>query len=186
MTRSFPQPFIVLATDNPIEYEGTYELPEAQLDRFPMRLRLGYLTPGRAAMLQRRLDRAGENVELNRSSARRAARHAGRSNRWRSAPDLLDYVVAIVGATRHHPQVEVGASPRAAWPWSSSLAARRCWSARLCDPRRHQADGGANPGAPGHPATGLWVRQVTSDDVIAGVLSTVPTPKTDPARAVTG
>ena len=46
-TRKLPEPFIVLATDNPIEYEGTYELPEAQLDRFGMRLRLGYLSAGR-------------------------------------------------------------------------------------------------------------------------------------------
>ena len=57
-TRPLPQPFVVLATDNPIEYEGTYELPEAQLDRFLMRLRLGYLQAAdEVAMLQRRLDR---------------------------------------------------------------------------------------------------------------------------------
>jgi MoxR-like ATPase len=62
-TRKLPEPFIVLATDNPIEYEGTYELPEAQLDRFLMRLRLGYLTTGdETAMLRRRVDRATEYV----------------------------------------------------------------------------------------------------------------------------
>jgi MoxR-like ATPase len=65
-TRALPAPFIVLATDNPIEYEGTYELPEAQLDRFIMRLRLGYLTSAdETAMLQRRLDRAADRVELS-------------------------------------------------------------------------------------------------------------------------
>src|ERR1700744_6541123 len=64
-TRPLPRPFIVLATDNPIEYEGTYELPEAQLDRFMMRLRLGYLdSADEAAMLQRRLDRRAENAAL--------------------------------------------------------------------------------------------------------------------------
>jgi MoxR-like ATPase len=64
-TRKLPQPFIVLATDNPIEYEGTYELPEAQLDRFLMRLRLGYLQPVQeVAMVQRRLDRGQDHVEL--------------------------------------------------------------------------------------------------------------------------
>jgi MoxR-like ATPase len=64
-TRPLPEPFIVLATDNPIEYEGTYELPEAQLDRFLMRLRLGYLsTRDETDMLARRLDRAAEAVAL--------------------------------------------------------------------------------------------------------------------------
>src|ERR1700759_1606350 len=65
VTRLLPQPFVVLATDNPIEYEGTYELPEAQLDRFVMRLRLGYLPPAdEAQILQRRLDRKAETAEL--------------------------------------------------------------------------------------------------------------------------
>ena len=60
-TRQLPQPFIVLATDNPIEYEGTYPLPEAQLDRLLLRTRLGYLPPeGEAVMLRQRLDRAGQ------------------------------------------------------------------------------------------------------------------------------
>ncbi len=58
-SRRLPEPFVVLATDNPIEYEGTYELPEAQLDRFLMRLRLGYLTKNdETDMLRRRVDRA--------------------------------------------------------------------------------------------------------------------------------
>ena len=80
-TRQLPQPFVVLATDNPIEYEGTYELPEAQLDRFLMRLRLGYLdSADEAAMLQRRLDRRAENAALQPGHRRRrAARHARRA-----------------------------------------------------------------------------------------------------------
>src|ERR1700722_11637349 len=65
-TRMLPQPFIVLATDNPIEYEGTYELPEAQLDRFVMRLRLGYLSTGdETDMLRRRVARSSEYAELS-------------------------------------------------------------------------------------------------------------------------
>src|SRR5262249_39233545 len=64
-TRPLPEPFIVLATDNPIEYEGTYELPEAQLDRFVMRLRLGYLAAGHETdILRRRVARTAENVSL--------------------------------------------------------------------------------------------------------------------------
>ena len=77
------EPFIVLATDNPIEYEGTYELPEAQLDRFLMRLRLGYLTAGdETDMLRRRVDRASESVELDPSPARRGCSPCG--SRWSS------------------------------------------------------------------------------------------------------
>src|SRR5262250_3119914 len=65
-TRPLPQPFVVLATDNPIEYEGTYELPEAQLDRFLMRLRLGYMTiSDETVMLRRRVDRAADYIELS-------------------------------------------------------------------------------------------------------------------------
>ena len=72
VTRPLPQPFVVLATDNPIEYEGTYELPEAQLDRFLMRLRLGYLaTDDEVAMLQRRLDRRQEAAALRAGDLRR-------------------------------------------------------------------------------------------------------------------
>ena len=80
-TRPLPQPFVVLATDNPIEYEGTYELPEAQLDRFLMRLRLGYLdSADEASMLQRRLDRRAENAVAGAGHRRgRTARHAGRA-----------------------------------------------------------------------------------------------------------
>src|SRR5246500_4147967 len=93
-TRRLPAPFIVLATDNPIEYEGTYELPEAQLDRFLMRLRLGYLSAEHVT------DAAG--VLAMRESLERVE----------ISPELLDYVVAIVAATRKDPQVQVGASPR--------------------------------------------------------------------------
>src|SRR5271154_3495521 len=113
-SRRLPQPFIVLATDNPIEYEGTYELPEAQLDRFLMRLRLGYLSTGdETDMLRRRVARAREQVELNAVTGpdgvlamRESLEHV------EVTPDLLDYIVAIVTATRNDAQVQIGASPR--------------------------------------------------------------------------
>src|SRR5450755_1685365 len=113
-TRKLPEPFIVLATDNPIEYEGTYELPEAQLDRFGMRLRLGYLSAGdETDMLRRRVDRAAENVELNPVTTAAGVLAMRESlERVEISPDLLDYIVAIVTATRRDPQVQVGASPR--------------------------------------------------------------------------
>ena len=104
----------MLATDNPIEYEGTYELPEAQLDRFLMRLRLGYLTTDdETDMLRRRVDRAAEDVALvpvTDAAGLLAMRES--LERVEISDDLLDYVIAIVTATRKDPQIQVGASPR--------------------------------------------------------------------------
>src|SRR5262249_142789 len=113
-TRPLPQPFIVLATANPIEYEGTYDLPEAQLDRFGMRLRFGYLQDAdEALMLQRRLDRATEEVTLRALTNPDELIAMRRSlEQVEVSPDVLDYVVALVGATRRSPQIQVGASPR--------------------------------------------------------------------------
>ena len=96
-SRRLPQPFIVLATDNPIEYEGTYELPEAQLDRFLMRLRLGYLTASdETDMLRRRVDRATEYVALAPVTDAQGLLAMRESlERIEISDDLLDYVTAI-------------------------------------------------------------------------------------------
>ena len=128
VTRMRPQPFIVLATDNPIEYEGTYELPEAQLDRFVMRLRLGYLTTGdEIAMLRRRLDRAPSTWSStgHQPDGLLAMREA--LERVEVTPDLLDYTVAIVTATRPGRRSRSARARAAAWRWSSWPGARRCW-----------------------------------------------------------
>ena len=102
VTRPLPRPFVVLATDNPIEYEGTYPLPEAQLDRFIARVSMGYLDAGgEAEMVRRRLARGSAvpvparvtdvaGVLAMRESLEAVQVHA----------DLLGYVVALVAATR--------------------------------------------------------------------------------------
>jgi MoxR-like ATPase len=187
-TRKLPQPFVVLATDNPIEYEGTYELPEAQLDRFLMRLRLGYLQPEQeASMVQRRLDRRTEHVELAQViDAGELLVMRDSLEQIEVSPDLVDYVVSIVGATRGHPQIQVGASPR------GSLAIVQLARAEALMRRRDYVvpDDIKQVAVPAlaHRVVlrpELWVRQVSSDDVIAGVLASVPTPRTDPAAAAT-
>ncbi|MGO8958236.1 MAG: AAA family ATPase [Streptosporangiaceae bacterium] len=184
ITRPLPQPFIVLATDNPIEYEGTYELPEAQLDRFLMRLSLGYLPAGdEAAMLQRRLDRRRESASLRAvTSADELIVMRESLEQVEVAPDLLDYVVAIIGVTRGHHQIQVGASPR------GGLALVQLARAHALLAHRDFAipDDIKNVAVPAlaHRITlrpELWVRQVKSEDVIASLVATVPTPKTDPA-----
>ena len=183
-TRPLPQPFVVLATDNPIEYEGTYELPEAQLDRFLIRLRLGYLqVADEVAMLRRRLDRATERAELDRVTDAAELITMRRSlEQVEVTPDLLDYVVAIIGATRGHPQIQVGASPRGALALVQLARGQAVLRARdyvIPDDIKS-----VTVPALAHRITlrpELWVRQVSSDDVVARLLATVPTPRTDPA-----
>jgi MoxR-like ATPase len=183
-TRTLPAPFIVLATANPIEYEGTYDLPEAQLDRFGMRLRFGYLrADDEVQMLQRRLDRAIPEVELRPVGGPAELLAMRRSLELvEVTPDLLEYVVALIGATRSHPQIQVGASPRGGL-FITQLA------------RGHAVLRGRDYVVPDDvkavcvPALAhritlrpeLWARKVSADDVVTQILAGVPVPRTNPA-----
>jgi MoxR-like ATPase len=183
-TRPLPQPFVVLATDNPIEYEGTYELPEAQLDRFLMRLRLGYLqTADEVLMLQRRLERATERAELGQiTDAAELTAMRESLEQIEVSPDLLEYAVAVVRATREHAQIQVGASPRGTLALVQLARGRAVLRKRdyvITDDIKSIAVPALAHRITLHPE--LWVRQVSSDDVIARLLTTVPTPQTDPA-----
>lgn len=106
--------FFVVATQNPIELHGTYPLPEAQMDRFAMRFRLGYLSPEQeseilaAQMLEHPLDRLA--VSVDRESVRSLREAVGRV---RVSDELRRYIVNLVAATRNAPGVQMGASPRA-------------------------------------------------------------------------
>ena len=114
-THELARPFVVLATQNPVEYEGTYPLPEAQLDRFMVRLSLGYPSSrAEAGMLA--VHEAGDRVEELEAVAPAtdvlvAAQDA--ATRVRASQALRDYVVALLRRTRSDPRVELGASPRA-------------------------------------------------------------------------
>ena len=202
-TRRLPQPFIVLATDNPIEYEGTYELPEAQLDRFLMRLRLGYLTADdETAMLRRRVDRAAEQVELRPVTGPDGVLAMRETlERVEITADLLDYIVAIVTATRNDPQVQVGASPRGGLalvrtsrtsPRGGLALVRLARGQALVNQRDYVIpDDIKQVAVPAlaHRVTlrpELWVRQVSSDEVVTKLLAAVPTPRTDPAARAGG
>jgi MoxR-like ATPase len=185
-SRRLPSPFVVLATDNPIEYEGTYELPEAQLDRFLMRLRLGYLSVSdETDMLAKRVARATEYVTLaavTDAAGLLAMRES--LERVEISPDLLDYVVAIVTATRKDPQIQVGASPRG----GLALVQLARGQALLNKRDYVTPDDIKQVAVPAlaHRITlrpELWVRQVSADDVVARLLGTVPTPRTNPVAA---
>jgi MoxR-like ATPase len=113
-THELARPFLVLATQNPIEYEGTYPLPEAQVDRFMVRISLGY--PDRSAEAGMLADHeAGDKVlalqPVTTAAEVLAAQDA--ATRIRATEPLRDYVVRLLWRTREDPRVELGASPRA-------------------------------------------------------------------------
>jgi MoxR-like ATPase len=113
-THELARPFLVLATQNPIEYEGTYPLPEAQVDRFMVRISLGYPDPGHEAGMLADHE-AGDRVLALAPVADGAELLAAQdaATRVRAEPPLRDYVVRLLWRTREDPRVDLGASPRA-------------------------------------------------------------------------
>ncbi len=113
-TMPLPEPFIVIATQNPIEYEGTFPLPEAQLDRFLLKLSVGYPSPEEEQeILRRRQKRHSDTLDLSQMT------HAAELLEMRQGveevflhPDIEQYIVSLVTATRRDKRVAVGASPR--------------------------------------------------------------------------
>jgi MoxR-like ATPase len=113
-THELARPFIVLATQNPIEYEGTYPLPEAQVDRFMVRISLGYPSPDHEAGMLADHEAGDRVLSLTPVAAAGellAAQEA--ATRVRAAEPLRDYVVRVLWRTREDPRVDLGASPRA-------------------------------------------------------------------------
>ena len=180
VTRGLPRPFVVLATDNPIEYEGTYPLPEAQLDRFIARVRLGYLdADGEAEMVRRRLARGSAEpavAQVTDAAGLLEMREALEGVHLDG--DLLRYVVALTAATRSHPQVTVGASPRGTLALVQLARGHAVLAGRdYVTPEDVKAV--AVP-ALAHRLVlrpEMWVRQITGDDVAAEVLAAVPVPR---------
>ena len=181
--RPLPDPFIVVATQNPIEYEGTYPLPEAQLDRFLAKLDVGLpdrRRRGRGAAARARRRRAG-------NARRRAGRHvAGRAHRRLErdvdattvSDEVIGYVVALVRKTRELPSVALGASPRGA---VHLLAAAKA-AARLAG-RSFVTPDDVVAVAPAVLRHRLQLRpeaeleRYTVDDAVATAISTVPVPR---------
>ncbi len=113
-THPLPRPFLVLATENPLELEGTYPLPEAQVDRFLLRLTIGYPTPEEErGILERRRARRTEGVEVPRVTDAEHVLDLQRAVEDVEIDDsIAGYVIEIVRLTRLDPRSEVGASPR--------------------------------------------------------------------------
>jgi MoxR-like ATPase len=179
-TRKLPEPFVVLATDNPIEYEGTYPLPEAQLDRFTARVRLGYLDQaGEAEMARRRLERGSQPPRLSQITDAATLLEMRESlEQVHLDDDLLGYIVRLVAATRDHGQVTVGASPRGTLSLIQLARGRAVLASRdYVIPEDVKAV--AVP-ALAHRLVlrpEMWVRKITGEDVVEQILAAEPVPR---------
>ncbi len=183
-TRRLEAPFLVLATQNPIEYEGTYPLPEAQLDRFLVRISVGY--PERedeVEMLQRRLERGEDEVALDPvvDAGTLVAMQRALEQVHVSAA-IEGYIVDLVAATRASRRRAVGASPRGSLALLKLARAKAALAGRdFVVPEDVKAV--AVP-ALAHRLTlrpELWVQRVRGEDVVAEALETVPTPPAEDA-----
>jgi MoxR-like ATPase len=178
-THRLEPPFLVLATQNPIEYEGTYPLPEAQLDRFLARISVGY--PEREdeiEMLDRRLDRGVDEVELEPVvDAATLVELQGALEQVHVSEAIEGYVVDLVRATRESRRLAVGASPRGSIALLKLARAKAALDGRdFVIPEDVKAV--AIP-ALAHRLTvrpELWVQRLRGEDIVAEVLETVPTP----------
>ena len=179
-TFALDRPFFVIATQNPIEHEGTYPLPEAQVDRFLLRIDVGYPTRAQEIeILQRRRQRRSDDATIepvtmpDQIRALQAAIEDVHVD-----PAVEGYMVDIVGATRSHSQVEVGASPRGSLALLKVSRARAAMAGRdfvtpddvktVAEPAlAHRLILKPDP----------WIRGVRTATVLADVLAQVPVPK---------
>jgi MoxR-like ATPase len=182
VTHVLDPPFLVLATQNPIEYEGTYPLPEAQLDRFVLRTGFGYPSADHEwEMLERRLHRRADDVELNEVIDRATLLEMQRAIEDVHVDESVGrYVVDLVAATRESPSVAVGSSPR------GSLALLKLARSRAALVGRDfvSPDDVKSVAIPAlahrlvlRPE--LWVQRRSGEDVVREILEEVRTPATE-------
>jgi MoxR-like ATPase len=178
-TRTLEPPFLVLATQNPIEYEGTYPLPEAQLDRFLLRLSVGYPEPDdEVALLARRAERRQDEVTLSPVvDARGLVEMQHAVEDVHVSEPVRRYIVDLVAATRESPRVQVGASPRGSLALMKLSRCRAALEGRdfvTPDDVKSVAVAALAHRLSLRPE--LWVQQVRGEDVVRELLDTVPAP----------
>ena len=179
-THRLPKPFLVVATQNPIEYEGTYPLPEAQIDRFLVRLSIGYPSPeGEMEILRRRRARKTDEVRMNKVSSPEQVLEMQRAiEEIHVDDDVEKYIVSIVQETRKHGQVEVGASPRGSLALMKLASASAALEGRdfvlpddvkgvAIEALAHRLILKPDP----------WIKGIKPRVIVEKVLSTVPVPK---------
>ena len=127
VTRALPRPFLVMATQNPVELEGTFPLPEAQVDRFLLRIAIGYPTQGEESAILERFKIADPLVELAAVTEPEEILQLQEARKQiRVETTVRDYIVSVARATRDHPEIELGASPRATL---ALYASSQAWAA---------------------------------------------------------
>jgi len=177
-TYPLPEPFLVLATQNPIEYEGTFPLPEAQMDRFLLRIHIGYpenrdeIRMLEGQQIRHPIEDLGQVVSVEELlEAQRAVRHVTISE------DIKRYIVDLVDATRSHPEVYLGASPRgsiALFRASQALAGMQGRDFVLPDDVKRMAIP-----ALAHRlivGSGARIREVDSREIVQELLERLPAP----------
>lgn len=184
-TLQLPQPFIVLATQNPIEYEGTFPLPEAQLDRFLMKLSVGYPSPEEEQqILQRRRARRNDDFELAAvtSAAELLALRESIEEVFVHS-DIERYIVELVGATRRDKRVAVGASPRGSLALLKLARVQAALDGRsfvLPDDVKRFAQPSLIHRVILDPE--FWMQRRAASDIIASLVGHVPVPVLDEAK----
>jgi MoxR-like ATPase len=181
-TYAVPQPFLVLATQNPIELEGTYPLPEAQLDRFIMRLRVGYPSvEEERQILAHRGARRQDRVDLEPvTDIPQLLQIQATVEQVHATEDIERYIASLTAATRQHPQVQVGASPRGSLALYQLARAHAMVYERdfvLPDDVKAMA-----PAALVHRLLlkpELWVRGVQAEHIVQDILQRISVPKVD-------
>ncbi|MBV7411405.1 MoxR family ATPase [Dermabacteraceae bacterium TAE3-ERU27] len=183
-THPLPRPFHVIATANPVEHEGTYPLPEAQLDRFLLRLSFGYPSlDDECRVLTSRMTRGGEETALRTVASPEtllALQECAESVYVH--PDIVRYLVQLCAASREHRQVLLGASPRGSL---ALLTTARAWA--LMQGRDFVLPSDVQELAPAALAhriaikPELWLQEVQPGDVVSDLLRSVPVPDIDPA-----
>jgi MoxR-like ATPase len=181
-TYPVPLPFVVLATQNPIELEGTYPLPEAQLDRFIMRLRVGYPSvEEERQILAQRGARRQDKIDLDPViDAAQLLHMQAAVEQVHSSEAIERYIAGLTAATRQHPQVQVGASPRGSLALYQLARAHAMVHERdfvLPDDVKAMA-----PTALAHRLLlkpELWVRAVQAEQIVRDILERTPVPKAE-------
>ena len=183
-THPLPDPFIVIATQNPVEYEGTYPLPEAQLDRFLFKLHVGYPTHDQEIEVLARHDRGLDPHDLSAAGIQPVASAAdltaarAQVDALTVEPPVLAYIVALARATRDAPSVSLGVSPRGA---TALLHAAKAWAwlagRGFVTPDEVKAV--AKPALRHRLALRpeVELEGATPDSVLDGILASVPVPR---------
>ncbi|MGW0072491.1 AAA family ATPase, partial [Streptosporangium sandarakinum] len=189
VTHPLRAPFHVLATANPIEYEGTYPLPEAQLDRFLLRVSFGYPSPEEEwTMLGRRMARRREETVLEPVVDAATLGEMQRALEDVAVEDSVGrYMVALVAATREHPQLQVGASPRGSLALLLTARARAVLDGRdyvVPEDVKRVAPAALSHRIGLRPET--WLRRVDPVSVIEEICARTPAPLSEQLPAHTG